>query len=152
MTIAREAQTILVVDDNDEDRHSTVRAIRKAGLANNVELCESGGMALDYLYRQNGFADPACSPRPGMILLDLEMPGLDGRDVLTRVKDDEALKTIPVIVLTSSIAASDIEKCYACGANSYLQKPISFPGLVESIQKLADYWFEIVVLPKENFA
>ncbi len=152
MTTIREAQTILLVDDNDEDRHSTVRAIRKAGLANNIELCESGDIALDYLYRQNGFADPASSPRPGMILLDLEMPGLDGREVLTRIKEDEGLKNIPVIVLTSSIAVPDIENCYAGGANSYLQKPISFPGLIEAIQKLADFWFEIVVLPKEGAA
>lgn len=152
MTTTRETQTILLVDDNDEDRHSTVRALRKAGLSNNIELCESGDEALDYLYRRNGFADLACSPRPGMILLDLEMPGLDGRDVLTRIKDDEALKTIPVIVLTSSSAAPDIERCYALGANSYLQKPISFTALVEAIQRLADYWFEIVVLPKEGVA
>ncbi len=143
-------QTILIVEDSPEDFLATKRALLKSGLHNGIQRCENGDQALDYLFRRGKFADPAASPRPGIILLDLNMPGTDGREVLAEIKRTPHLKSIPVIVLTTSKDERDIEACYAEGANSYVQKPVDLHGLMESIQRLHDYWFEIVVFPKNN--
>lgn len=143
-----EARAILLVEDSPEDREATVRAFARAGLANPVYQCEDGDQALDYLHRRGRFADPATSPRPGLILLDLNMPGTDGREVLAEVKGDDSLKVIPVVVLTTSDDEVDIEKCYAAGANSYVTKPVDLDGFIEAIRRMKDYWFEVVVLPK----
>jgi CheY-like chemotaxis protein len=142
------SQTILIIEDSPEDYEATVRIFRKSGLGNPIHHCENGEEALDYLYRYGVYADPEKSPRPCLILLDLNMPGLDGRGLLTTIKSDSNLKIIPVVVLTTSTDKRDIEKCYAEGANSYIQKPVDFNGLIDSIQRLKDYWFQIVVLPK----
>lgn len=142
------SETILMIEDSPEDYESTVRIFRKSGLANPVHHCENGEEALDYLYRNGIYADPEKSPRPCLILLDLNMPGLDGRGLLTVIKSDANLKIIPVVVLTTSTDKRDIDKCYEEGANSYIHKPVDFNGLIDSIQRLKDYWFEIVVLPK----
>jgi two-component system, response regulator len=141
-------QTILIVEDSPEDFEATVRAFRKAGLANSIHRCSDGEEALDYLYRHGDYADTIKSPRPGIILLDLNMPGLDGRGLLTVIKNDAHLKKIPVVVLTTSSDERDIEKCYEEGANSYINKPVDLNGLMLAIQRLRDYWFEIVILPK----
>lgn len=117
---------------------------------NGIRHCQNGDEALDYLFRRNQFADPETSPRPGIILLDLNMPGTDGREVLAEIKKDVDLRTIPVIVLTTSTDERDIEACYAAGANSYVQKPVGLEGFMQAIQRLHDYWFEIVVYPKNN--
>jgi two-component system response regulator len=127
-----------------------VRAFRKSGLANSIHHCENGEEALDYLYRRGVYSDPEKSPRPGLILLDLNMPGLDGRGLLTVIKSDCNLKKIPVVVLTTSTDERDIEKCYDEGANSYIHKPVDLNGLMIAIQRLRDYWFEIVILPREE--
>lgn len=140
--------TILVVEDSPEDFEATRRALLKSGLHNGIRHCADGDEALDYLHRRGRYEDPQAAPRPSMILLDLNMPGTDGRDVLTDIKNDPALKTIPVIVLTTSTDENDIEACYAAGANSFVQKPVDLDGLVHSIQKLANYWFEIAVFPE----
>jgi CheY-like chemotaxis protein len=149
MTIDR-SQSILIVEDSPEDYEATVRAFRKSGLANLIYRCESGEETLDYLYRRGVYADPKTSPRPGIILLDLNLPGLDGRHVLKMIKKDPDLKIIPAIVLTTSTDERDIESCYLDGANSYIHKPVDLNGFIVSIQRLRDYWFEIVVLPKEG--
>lgn len=141
---------ILLVEDNPQDYEATVRAFRKSGLANPIERCADGDDALDYLFRRGGYQDPAKSPRPSLILLDLNLPGTDGREVLSEVKASPELKRIPVIVLTTSTDPRDIEACYAAGANSYVQKPVGLDGFVQAIQRLKDYWFEIAVLPKEE--
>ncbi len=143
-------QTILLVEDNDEDFEATRRAFRKAGLKNGLHRCEDGDEALDYLYRRGKYTDPATSARPGIILLDLNLPGTDGREVLREIKSDEALRTIPVVVLTTSDDAQDIQSCYDAGANSYMVKPVNLPGFFEAIQRLRDYWFEVVILPTEG--
>ncbi len=144
----RQVQPILLVEDSPEDYETTLRAFERAGVANPIYRCEDGDDALDYLFRRGQYEDPANSPRPGTILLDLNMPGTDGRDVLAEVKADPVLRKIPVIVLTTSSDERDIEDCYAFGANSYVQKPVDLKGFMEAVQRLKDYWFEIAILPK----
>lgn len=141
-------QTLLVVEDSDDDYLATTRAFRKAGLANPVQRCTNGDQALDYLLRRGDYADAAKSPRPGVILLDLNLPGTDGREVLRVLKQDPQLHTIPVIVLTTSDAPQDIERCYEYGANSYVQKPVDLQGFVVAMTRLKEYWFEVAVLPR----
>ena len=141
-------QPILLVEDTPEDAEATLRAFKKAGMANPIYHCQDGDDALDYLRNQGKYTDPAKAPRPGMILLDLNMPGTDGREVLSEIKADENLRQIPVIVLTTSADERDIQSCYRDGANSYIQKPVDLKGFLESIQRLVDYWYHIVLLPK----
>jgi CheY-like chemotaxis protein len=143
-------QPLLLIEDSVEDRTATLRAFKKAGLGNPVYCCTSGDDALDFLYRRGNYSDPAVSPRPAVILLDLNMPGTDGRDVLNDIKTNEDLKTIPVIVLTTSSDARDIESCYLAGANSYVTKPVDLAGFLQAIQRLKDWWFEVVVLPRPD--
>jgi CheY-like chemotaxis protein len=141
-------QPILLVEDSPEDFEATVRALRKSGLANPIFRCEDGDEALDFLYRRGRYADPKSAPRPGIILLDLNLPGTDGREVLATVKADASLRSIPVVVLTTSTDERDIERCYGAGANSYVNKPVDLDGFMRSIQRFKDFWFEIVIVPK----
>ena len=150
MTLATRNELILLVEDNNEDFETTKRALRKAGLRNNLRRCEDGDEALDYLRRSGKYADPKTSPRPGIILLDLNLPGTDGREVLREIKTDKRLRTIPVIVLTTSDDERDIQYCYSSGANSYLHKQVDLTGFYAAIQRLKNYWFEIVILPREE--
>lgn len=143
-------QPILLVEDSPEDFEVTRRAFRKSGLKNPVVLCTDGDQALDFLHRRGRYADPAMSPRPGIILLDLNLPGTDGRQVLEEIKRDEVLKHIPVIVLTTSNDERDVAACYRAGANSYVHKPVNLEGFMEAISRLNDYWFEVVILPREG--
>jgi len=147
MSTAR-PQTILVVEDSDDDFHATARAFKKSGLANPVERCTNGDQALDYLFRRGAYTSPASAPRPGIILLDLNLPATDGREVLRQIKLDAELHKIPVIVLTTSNAEQDIRRCYDCGANSYVQKPVDLQGFVLAMTRLKAYWFEVAVLPR----
>ena len=139
---------ILLVEDSPEDFVATVRALRRAGLANPLHRCEDGEEALDYLYGRGRYAPPAMARRPGLILLDLNLPGTDGRDVLVEIKQHDELKKIPVLVLTTSTDERDIDKCYRMGANSYVKKPVDLEGFMTAIQKLKDYWFGVVILPR----
>jgi len=138
---------ILVVEDNPEDYETTRRAFAKAGMLNPMHRCKDGDEALDYLFRRGAYADAEKSPRPGMILLDLNLPGTDGRQVLAEIKADDGLRSIPVIVLTTSTDERDIQDCYRCGANSYMQKPVDLGGFMEAVQRLADFWIGVVILP-----
>ena len=142
------SQPILLVEDSPEDFEATQRAFRKSGLKNPLVRCEDGEQALDYLHRRGEYADPARSPRPGVILLDLNLPGTDGRQVLNEIKHDEHLRDIPVVVLTTSADERDITACYRAGANSYVQKPVDIDGFMKAIERLNGYWFEVVILPK----
>ncbi len=143
-------QPILLVEDNPEDYEATVRAFQKTNLINPIIRCETGDDALDYLNRRGGYEDPQKAPRPGVILLDLNLPGTDGREVLAEIKSNDDFKKIPVIVLTTSSDKRDIESCYKAGANSYLQKPVDFEGFFNSIQGLKEFWLEIAILPHIN--
>ncbi|NND98568.1 MAG: response regulator [Pirellulaceae bacterium] len=143
-------QPILIVEDSPEDFEATVRALHKSGLRNTLFRCSDGEDALDFLHRRGEYVAPDSAPRPGLILLDLNLPGTDGREVLEEIKQDPSLKKIPVVVLTTSTDERDIEACYEFGANSYIHKPVDLAGLVDAIQRLKDYWFQIVVFPKTD--
>ena len=138
----RDTQAILIVEDSEDDFEATLRAFKKTNLRNPIRWASSGQEALDIL---NG-----TSAKPGLILLDLNMPGLDGRKTLEIIKSNPALRKIPVVILTTSNDERDIEGCYALGANTYVQKPVDLDGLFAAIQRLKEYWFEIAVLPVEE--
>jgi CheY-like chemotaxis protein len=146
-----ESQLILIVEDNDDDDYiATMRAFKKANLSNPVRRCTNGDQALDYLFQRGEFAATGTAPRPGLILLDLNLPGTDGREVLGIIKAAPELQKIPAIVLTTSNAEQDIEQCYAAGANSYVQKPVDFEGFIRAIARLSEYWLEVAILPKNS--
>jgi two-component system, response regulator len=138
-----ESQPILIVEDSPDDFEATKRAFAKANLRNVIQRAESGEEALKYLRVES-------NPKPGIILLDLNMPGLDGRKTLEIIKQSQDLKTIPVVVLTTSNDERDVQACYALGANTYIQKPVDFDGLIAAIKRLKEYWFEIALLPKDG--
>jgi len=142
------SQIILIVEDSDDDYMATVRAFKKANLINPVRRCTNGDQAMDYLLQRGEYSDPGNAPRPSIILLDLNLPGTDGREVLRMIKADPNLQKIPVIVLTTSNAEQDIERCYEAGANSYVQKPVDLVGFIQSVARLTDYWFNVSILPK----
>lgn len=142
------SQSLLVVEDSPEDYEAMVRSFRKFGLSNPVVHCEDGDDALDYLRHEGVYADSEKWPRPAIILLDLNLPATDGREVLAEIKADPDLRKIPVVVLTSSEDEHDVDLCYGQGANSYIQKPVRIEGLMQALERLKDYWFEIVILPK----
>jgi two-component system response regulator len=148
MSLHTPNQPILLVEDSPEDFEATVRAFKKSGLRNPIVRCEDGDSALDYLFRRGQWADAETSPRPGVILLDLNLPGTDGREVLQEIKKHEQLRHIPIIVLTTSNDDRDVEACYQAGANSYVQKPVDMDGFIRAIERLNGYWFEVVVLPR----
>jgi CheY-like chemotaxis protein len=148
--VAHSAQPILLIEDSPEDCTATIRAFQRAGLKNEIVHCSDGDDALDYLFRKGEYADPTQSPEPGIILLDLNLPGTDGREVLERLKADTTLRQIPVIVLTTSMDERDVISCYTMGASSYIQKPVDVDGFFQAIQTLKDYWFEVVILPHRS--
>lgn len=142
--------TILMADDDADDRQLTREALEDARLINDMRCVENGEELLDYLRRQGKYAPPADAPRPGLILLDLNMPRKDGRTVLKEIKQDPALRSIPVVVLTTSKSDEDVYRSYDLGVNSYIVKPVTFEALVDILQTLEKYWFEIVELPPER--
>jgi CheY-like chemotaxis protein len=149
MNCVTATQTILVVDDSDDDYDATVRALTKGTcLKNPIHRCENGQESLDYLFRRGRYAEPDAAPRPGIILLDLNMPGIDGRTVLDEIKHNDSLRSIPTIVMTNSDDKRDINACYEMGANTYIRKPLDLAGFFEAMARLKEYWFEIAVLPK----
>jgi len=143
------SQSILMVEDSEDDYEATMRAFKKVSLHNPIVWCRSGRDALDLLKREGAHRNTKNGAYPGLILLDLNMPGLDGRKTLRLIKEDNKLKKIPVIILTTSTDERDVQDCYQMGANTYVQKPVSFEGLIEAIKRLKAYWFEIALLPKE---
>lgn len=141
---------ILLVEDSPEDYESTVRAFTAAGLKNSIEWCEDGDQALDYLHRRGEYAGEEKAERPCLILLDLNLPGTGGREVLAEIKQDPGLRMIPVVVLTTSADDRDIQDCYKHGVKTYIQKPVDFEGFVAAIGRLKEYWLEIAVLPQAH--
>jgi CheY-like chemotaxis protein len=139
--------TILMADDDPDDRQLTKEALEEGRLINAIRFVANGEELMEYLHKQGKYAPPAEAPRPGLILLDLNMPRKDGRTVLQEIKGDPALRTIPVVVLTTSKADEDVYRSYDLGVNSYIVKPVTFEALVDILQTLEKYWFEIVELP-----
>src|SRR3954451_5788753 len=139
--------TILMADDDADDRMMTREAFEESRLANDLRFVEDGEELLDYLKRRGKYTDPASSPRPGLILLDLNMPRKDGREALKEIKEDPRFRTIRVVVMTTSRADEDITRTYNLSASSYITKPVTFEGLIDVIRVLGRYWLEIVQLP-----
>jgi len=141
------AITILMADDDEDDRRLTLDAFKEAKLVNDLRFVEDGAELLDYLYRRGQYIDPNSSPRPGLILLDLNMPKVDGRQALEQLKSDSELRRIRVVVMTTSKAEEDILRSYNLSAASYIAKPVTFEALVDVVRTLGKYWLEIVELP-----
>ncbi len=139
---------IMLVEDNDDDHEAMLRSLRKNHFVNPIKWCKTGQEALDCLSGEGDIAGASAGYKPDLILLDLNMPGIDGRHVLHIIKADAALLSIPVIVLTTSTDVRDIAECYKMGANSYIQKPVSFAGLTDAIRTMTDYWFNVAILPQ----
>jgi CheY-like chemotaxis protein len=139
--------TILLVEDNLQDIEITRRALAKGRVGNELMVVRDGEEALDYLHRRGKFQDPNASPRPGMILLDLNLPKVGGLEVLQQIKKDESLKAIPVIVLTVSQREQDIVRSYDLGVNTYIQKPVEFENFMRVINTVHEYWVLVATLP-----
>jgi len=142
--------TILMADDDEDDRMMTREAFDESRLLNDLRFVEDGVELMDYLQRRGKYSDPAMSPRPGLILLDLNMPRKDGREALKEIKADPKLKSIRIVILTTSKAEEDIYRTYDLSAASYITKPVTFSGMAEVIKVLGKYWLEIVELPGEG--
>lgn len=139
---------LLMADDDADDRQMTKEALEESRVLNDIGFVEDGEQLLDYLHHRGKYA--ASSPRPDLILLDLNMPRKDGREALAEIKRDPALRQIPIVVLTTSKAEEDIFRTYDLGVNSYVTKPVTFRGLVEVMRGLGDYWVQLVQLPPET--
>ena len=144
--------TILMAEDDADDRLMTKEAFEESRLNNDLRFVCDGVELMDYLYRRGQYSDPANSPRPGLILLDLNMPKKDGREALRDIKSDPQLKNIRVVVLTTSKAEEDIFRTYDLGAASYITKPVTFAGLADIVKTMGKYWLEIVELPNDDGA
>lgn len=138
---------VLLVEDNPADAELMMESLEDAKFHCNLHVAKDGIEAMDFLYQRGEFH---AAPRPKLILLDLNMPRKDGREVLKEIKQDENLKRIPVVVLTSSKASADVAASYALHANAYIPKPVDLEGLTEVVKALDDFWFTIVTLPNGN--
>jgi CheY-like chemotaxis protein len=132
--------TVLLVEDEPAHAEIVKRNFKIIQIANTLKHVSDGQSALDYLYRKNAFSDPYSSPRPGLILIDLRLPKVDGLQVLKTIKSDPGLKNIPVVVLTTSASETDIAMAYSYHANSYLVKPVDFTKFSDLLETLGNYW------------
>lgn len=139
--------TIVIADDDEDDCLLAREALNSVRSNNDIRFVGNGEELLEYLRREDSYSDPAQSPNPSLILLDLNMPRMGGQEALRIIKEDESLRHIPIIVLTTSRVDQDILESYGLGANSYIAKPVTFDGLVEVMQGIADYWLGLVELP-----
>lgn len=145
--IGNVSQALLVIEDSDEDFEALCRVMHRQAVVNPVFRCTDGDEALDFLYHTGAYQNAQTAPRPAIILLDLNLPGTDGREVLEQIKQDENFKSIPVIVFTTSSNPKDIEICYRYCVASYILKPIDIKRLVQTIQGFITYWLDLVILP-----
>ncbi|OLP19643.1 two-component system response regulator [Leptolyngbya sp. 'hensonii'] len=141
------SKTIVAIEDSDEDFAALARIMRQFSLDIEVRRFIDGDEALDYLYRTGSYTTLKNAPPPALILMDLNLPGTDGRDIIHQIKQEDQLKTIPIIVLTTSSNPKDVEICYHYGANSYVLKPMGAQELKRTIRDLFHYWFETTLLP-----
>ncbi|MBD2436811.1 response regulator [Nostoc sp. FACHB-110] len=138
---------LLVVEDSNEDFKMLQRLMRRMAVQNPIYRCTNGDEVLDFLYAPESSQQPNTIPKPSVILLDLNLPGIDGRDILERLKQDICFKKIPIVVFTTSSNPKDIEFCYQKGANGYLVKPMDAQELQKTVQAFVDYWLESNTLP-----
>ena len=149
---AAEAALILMAEDDPEDAMLARDALQEAKLLNPLVVVEDGQQLMDYLQGTGAFAPPYPTVHPGIILLDLNMPRMDGKEALAEIRSDPKLRDIPVLVLTTSKAEEDVLRSYELGANSFIVKPVTFEGLVDVMRSIETYWFEIVRLPAHQGA
>ncbi|MBW4560141.1 MAG: response regulator [Mojavia pulchra JT2-VF2] len=140
-------EPLLVVEDSNEDFRMLQRLMRRLAVQNPIYRCTNGDEVLDFLYRNENNENSHLPPRPSIILLDLNLPGIDGRDILERLKQDRSFKKIPIVVFTTSSNPKDIELCYQKGANGYLVKPMDAQELQKTIQAFVAYWLETNIPP-----
>ncbi|MGD8452839.1 MAG: response regulator [Phycisphaerae bacterium] len=138
---------ILLADDDPGDQELVRRASRTAGIDAELRVVADGEEALEYLHQRGRYAPPGDAPRPDLMLLDLNMPRLDGRQVLQRVRSDPQTQRIPVVVFTTSDRVEDVRDCYQLGCNSFITKPAELSDFVQLLERLKTYWFELVTLP-----
>ena len=146
----KERIPILLVEDDNDDIHLTERAFSKGKILNKLYVVNDGKEAMDFLLHQGRFTNPDDAPRPGVILLDLNMPLMDGREVLRRIKSNEDLRRIPVVVLTTSNREKDILEAYDSGANTFITKPVEFDTFLNAIITMGKYWLSIAEVPDGN--
>lgn len=137
---------ILLIEDSPSDAHLTIKGFNRAKIANNLRWIEDGETAMAYLRQQGEYAN---APRPDLILLDLNLPGMDGRELLAAVKSDHKLKLIPIVVLTTSTHEQDILRSYHLNANCYVTKPFDMQQFIEVVQLINEFWLAAVKLPRE---
>ncbi len=138
---------LLIIEDSDEDFTALTRMMNKAKIPNPIYRCEDGEEALDFLYHEGEYEDESLAPRPSLIVLDLNLPGTDGREVLAELKQDRDLQTIPVVIFSTSSNPRDINACYRQGINGYIVKPMNTDRLNKLVQTFLEYWFKTVELP-----
>ncbi len=146
-TAKKNSAIILLVDDDEDDQIATKRFFSKGKLENKLYIVDDGEEALDYLHHRGKYKDLESSPIPDLILLDLNMPKLDGREVLSRISKDEKLRRIPVIVFTTSSQEEDVVKSYELGCSSYITKPVGSENFSKVVKLVEQYWFDLVILP-----
>jgi CheY-like chemotaxis protein len=142
--------TLLCAEDDADYRLLTRRALKASRFANDLRFVEDGEELMDYLHRRGKYAEAGSAPRPGLILLDLNLPKKDGREALEEIKKDPDLRRIPVIILTTSNAEEDVLRTYSLGASSYIRKPVNMTGLVDIMSTIGHYWFDIVELAPDT--
>lgn len=147
MPAKSEPKVILLAEDDADDRMLVTRVLEKELMVRDVRAVWNGEELMDYLNQRGKYADSESSPRPSLILLDLNMPRKDGREALQEIKDDPNLRRIPVVVLTTSNSDVDVEQSYDAGVNAYITKPARFADMVDAFRVLHKFWFEIVRLP-----
>ncbi len=136
-----ESKVIMIVEDSEDDFEAAQRALRKVGVTNHIHWCKTAMEALHYL-------NDKIHALPGLIIMDLNMPGITGKSALEAIKKTSDLRSIPVIILTTSSDTDDVNDCYDLGANSYIQKPVNYENLILAMQSLKEYWFDTAILPK----
>ncbi len=141
---------ILLVEDNVADQRLTERALEENKIRNKLFIVEDGQEAMEYLRNEGKYADLESNPRPDLLLLDIKMPRMDGKQVLREIKNDPELKQIPVVILTTSDHEQDVIDSYNLGVNAYITKPVDYEQFVNTIKSLENFWFDVVVLPSQQ--
>ena len=149
-TVNAKPAMILLIEDDKGDQELIRRALEKGKIKNDLFILEDGEQALDYLLRRGRYSDPALSPRPDLVLLDLNLPKIDGRKVLEEIRSTDELKRLVVVIMTTSKEEEDIVRSYEIGVNSYITKPPDFQQFVKVVQEVGHYWFQVVVLPPKE--
>ena len=149
MTETRKPITVLMADDDHDDCLLAKDAWKECRVLNPLVFVHDGEELMDYLHQRGQYAAPGSAPRPGLILLDLNMPRKDGREALKEIKGDPKLRRIPVVVLTTSKAEEDIYRTYDLGVNSYISKPVTFTATIAALKTMTEYWIELVSLPAD---